>query len=284
MNNVMACVDAQGNPSAVCDGAIWAAKALGASLTFLHVLDRHPEKAPQSDFSGQIGFGAQEGLLSELAELDARRSQLAQEQGRQILEGMRERATSSGLSDVQVRQRHGELVESVVELEAEVTLTVMGRHDHATVAGRHLDHHVERVIRSTAKPVLLIPGRTFEPPRSFALAFDGSDTARRMLSQVGQSVWLKALACTLVFVGSVDAAMQAELDAAAEQLRGQGFQVETAVLDGSVERVLPEHLSVQGLDMLVMGAYGHSRIRQLIVGSTTTALLRTSGVPVLVLR
>lgn len=284
MKNVMACVDAQGNPAAVCDGAIWAAKALGASLTFLHVLDRHPEKAPQSDFSGQIGLGAQEGLLSELAELDARCSQLAQEQGRQILEGMRQRATAGGVSEVQIRQRHGEVVESVVDLEAEVTLTVMGRHDHATVAGRHLDHHVERVIRSTAKPVLLIPGQTFETPRSFALAFDGSDTARRMLGQVGQSVWLKAMACTLVFVGTLDAALQAELDAAAVQLRTQGFTVDIAVLDGSVERVLPPHLSAQGLGMLVMGAYGHSRIRQLIVGSTTTALLRTSEVPVLVLR
>ncbi|WP_370870719.1 universal stress protein [Polaromonas sp.] len=35
---------------------------------------------------------------------------------------------------------------------------------------------------------------------------------------------------------------------------------------------------------LVMGAYGHSRIRQLIVGSTTTTLLRLSKVPVLILR
>lgn len=33
-----------------------------------------------------------------------------------------------------------------------------------------------------------------------------------------------------------------------------------------------------------MGAYGHSRIRHLIVGSTTTALLRLSAVPVLILR
>jgi nucleotide-binding universal stress UspA family protein len=34
----------------------------------------------------------------------------------------------------------------------------------------------------------------------------------------------------------------------------------------------------------VMGAYGHSRIRQFIVGSTTTTLLRSSDVPVLILR
>jgi len=284
MKSVMACVDAQGNPAAVCDGAIWAAKALGASLTFLHVLDRHPEKATQSNFSGQIGLGAQEGLLAELAELDARRSQLAQEQGRQILEGMRQRAMAGGLSNVQIRQRHGELVESIIDLEAEVTLTVMGRHDHATVAGRHLDHHVERVIRSTSKPVLLIPGQTFEQPRSCALAFDGSDTARSMLNQVGQNTWLRDLGCTLLFAGPANAAMQSELDSAAEQLRTQGFTVEISVLDGDAEHALPQHLSAQGLGMLVMGAYGHSRIRQLIVGSTTTALLRTSGVPVLVLR
>ena len=43
-------------------------------------------------------------------------------------------------------------------------------------------------------------------------------------------------------------------------------------------------LKTQGAALLVMGAYGHSRIRHLIVGSTTTTLLRLSEVPVLVLR
>ena len=37
-------------------------------------------------------------------------------------------------------------------------------------------------------------------------------------------------------------------------------------------------------DLLVMGAYGHSRIRELIVGSTTTAMIRTGKVPVLLFR
>lgn len=38
------------------------------------------------------------------------------------------------------------------------------------------------------------------------------------------------------------------------------------------------------VDLLVMGAYGHSRIRNLIVGSTTTAMLRSCQIPVLLLR
>jgi nucleotide-binding universal stress UspA family protein len=37
-------------------------------------------------------------------------------------------------------------------------------------------------------------------------------------------------------------------------------------------------------DLLVMGAYGHSRIRELIIGTTTTALLRDTPVPLLVVR
>ncbi len=40
----------------------------------------------------------------------------------------------------------------------------------------------------------------------------------------------------------------------------------------------------ENIHLLVMGAYGHSRIRQLMVGSTTTAMVRTSHVPVLMFR
>ena len=48
--------------------------------------------------------------------------------------------------------------------------------------------------------------------------------------------------------------------------------------------MLPSLARARGAGLLVMGAYGHSRIRQLVVGSTTTTLLRLSEVPVLVLR
>jgi len=37
-------------------------------------------------------------------------------------------------------------------------------------------------------------------------------------------------------------------------------------------------------DLVVMGAYGHSRIRSLIIGSTTTATVRSCKVPLLLMR
>ncbi|WP_300600988.1 universal stress protein, partial [uncultured Nocardioides sp.] len=67
-------------------------------------------------------------------------------------------------------------------------------------------------------------------------------------------------------------------------LTGGGFAVDTAVVPGEPERALARYVGMQNADLLVMGAYGHSRIRHLIVGSTTTTMLRTSAVPVLILR
>ena len=78
--------------------------------------------------------------------------------------------------------------------------------------------------------------------------------------------------------------VQQTLQEAQSVLHSAGFTVETRLLAGDPEQALPDLLQTQGDALLVMGAYGHSRIRQLIVGSTTTALLRLSPVPVLVLR
>ena len=58
----------------------------------------------------------------------------------------------------------------------------------------------------------------------------------------------------------------------------------TEVIDGHPDEALAAYVDRQRIDLLVMGAYGHSRIRQLIVGSTTTAVMRNCQVPVLLLR
>ena len=40
----------------------------------------------------------------------------------------------------------------------------------------------------------------------------------------------------------------------------------------------------QRIDLLAMGAYGHSRVRQFIVGSTTSSMVRTCLIPVMLFR
>jgi nucleotide-binding universal stress UspA family protein len=48
--------------------------------------------------------------------------------------------------------------------------------------------------------------------------------------------------------------------------------------------VIAEQVAARSIDLLVMGAYGHSRIRNLIVGSTTTQVVRNCQIAVLLLR
>jgi nucleotide-binding universal stress UspA family protein len=285
MNKVYACIDGQSNTLAVIDWAIWSAQRLDVPLEFLHVLERHPERAAVSDYSGAIGLDAQDSLLQELSEIDARRGKLAQEAGRHLLVAARERATAASLTRLDGRLRHGELVETVLEMEPDARLFVLGEHHHGAGTARiHLDHHVERVIRSVKRPVLVATGDQFSAPQRFVMAFDGSATARKTVETVARSPMLAGLPVLVAMAGVETTLARRQLDEARQSLAAAGFDAETALLPGEPEDVLPALVKAQGAALLVMGAYGHSRIRQLIVGSTTTTLLRLSDVPVLILR
>lgn len=285
MNKVYACIDGLANTTAAIDWAAWSALRLDVPLELLHVLERKPERPQVTDYSGAIGMDAQESLLDELSEIDEQRGKLAQEAGRRLLAAARERALAAGVSRLDGRLRHGELLDTVLEMEPDARLFVLGEHYQASEASKiHLDHHVERVIRSVKRPVLVATGEQFEAPRRVVMAFDGSPTARKTVETVARSPLLAGLPVLVAMAGADTAPARQQLKEARQLLTEAGFDAEVELIPGEPEEVLPALVKAQGAALLVMGAYGHSRIRQLIVGSTTTTLLRLSKVPVLILR
>ena len=285
MNTIYACIDGQACTTAVIDWGIWAAGRLPAPLALLHVLERAPELPNVGDYAGTIGLGAQEVLLQQLSALDEQRDKLARQAGRDMLEAASQRIQSAGLAAPTTDMRHGELVDSLLEIEPELRLCVLGANHRASGARKlHLDHRMERVIRALQRPVLVATQEKFVAPERFVVAYDASPTARKLLDTVAASPLLRGLPALIAMVAADTAQAHEQLAAAAELLRMAGFAVQTQLLPGEPEQALPALLASQGATMLVMGAYGHSRIRQLIVGSTTTTLLRLSDVPVLILR
>ncbi|MFP5375128.1 MAG: universal stress protein [Gammaproteobacteria bacterium] len=281
---VLAAVDASVYAESVARHAAWAATRLQSPLQFLHVLDRHPETAPVADLSGNLALGARETLLLELAEVDAQRSRLAQERGRALLDEVRRLAGEQGATDASGLLRHGGLVDTLVELEPEVRLFVLGkRGEHADFARGHLGGDLERVVRAVHRP-LLVASRAFRPIARIAIAFDGSATTRKGVAMVAASPLFRGLPCDVVMAGRDDGAAREQLAWAQDTLADAGFTVETVLAAGDAEKVISAHVAEAGIDLLVMGAYGHSRIRTLIVGSTTTAMLRSCRIPVLLLR
>jgi len=283
MKKVLACIDGSTYSPAVCDAATWAAARMTAPLQFLHVLAKEQGTAPV-DMSGNIGLGAQESLLEELAALDEKRGKLARERGRQLLAAARFRARAAGVAESDSLQRHGGLVETLTEQEDHIRLLVIGkRGEAAQVASEHLGSHLERVIRALHRPTLVTTA-SFRPPQKIMLAFDGSPTARKGLEMVAASPLFQGLPCHLVLVGADTIEAQADLARARQILEMARFDVEATILSGEVEAVLVHYQQRHDIDLMIMGAYGHSRIRHLLIGSTTTAMLRKSTIPLLLLR
>ncbi|MCR8341447.1 universal stress protein, partial [Pseudomonas aeruginosa] len=182
------------------------------------------------------------------------------------------------------KQRHGDLLENLQELESETRLLVIGRQGESSGGlSQHVGSQLESVIRIMHRPILVTPAN-FQKPESAMLAFDGSATTRKGVEMLAASPLLKGLPIHLVMVGPVNDESSAQLDWAQKVLLNVGFTVRAETLNGEIEPTLHAYQKEHGIDLLVMGAYGHSRIRQFLVGSTTTSMLRTTTGPLLLLR
>jgi len=132
--------------------------------------------------------------------------------------------------------------------------------------------------------VLVVPVDTFTAPDQIVVAYDGSPTAQRVVERLAASPILTGLPVTLLMVAHDTPDNRATLLTARQKLEAEGRHVETLLSPGTPETEILNLLGQRPRSLLAMGAYGHSRIREFIVGSTTTTLLRLSPVPVMVLR
>ncbi|TPG94695.1 universal stress protein [Pseudomonas caspiana] len=283
MTHVMAYIDNSQSSLAVCDYAAWASQQLNAPLTLLHVLDE--EKYPTAvNLSGNIGLGSREHLLEELATLDAQRARIALKQGQHMLEKARERTVISGAAFPELKQRHGHLVESLSELQDDIRILVIGRLGEDSTRRMHtIGSQIEAVVRTIHQPIL-ITANSYKKPETVMLAFDSSPTAYKTVQMLAASQLCEGLPIHLVMVGADSKDNREALEKAVGMLLSAGFVVQAHIRQGEVEAALHVYQAEHGIDLLVMGAYGHSRIRQFLVGSTTTTMLRTATMPVLLLR
>lgn len=282
--HVFAAIDGSQFSEGVCDYAAWASLALSAPLSFVHVVDNHSQVPDEQNLSGNLRFGARERLMKELSELDEKRAKINREQGKLMLEAAKARAVENGINDAITRQLNGTLVETLVALEKGMRLLVMGkRGETAHQASGHLGSNLERVVREMHSPILMVP-KTFKQPEKVLIAFDGSNTARKGVEMLARSPLFTGTECHVLIVGADTVEQRLQLGWALSTLREAGHKVEGAIRAGDVDDTLQAYEKEHDIDLLVMGAYGHSRIRHLLVGSTTTAMLRSSRIPVLILR
>jgi len=284
MTRILACVDGSSYSASVCDHAAWAAGPLDASVSILRVIDAHETHVIASDLSGSLGPSDSEHLLEEYTALDAQRGRLAQQQGQLILDQASARVRAAGVVDVVARQRQGALVDTIIDMEPAANLIVIGKRGASDQAAtQHIGSNLERVVRAVHTPIL-VTSRDFQPIRRFLIAYDGGHSMRKAIVRLAHTALLVGVECRVLMVADDEAAAHRELAEATGPLIKAGFDVGVSVKRGDAEDMIVAEVEREGIDLLVMSAYGHSRIRALMIGSTTTTMLRRSTVPVLLFR
>ena len=282
MKSIIACIDGSVVGDAVCDAAAWVSHKLQKPLLLLHSIEKQPQHGAD-DLSGSIGLGAQSELLEKMAQLDQERGKLALQLGKSLLQSAQERSLRSHDILVETRLRHGDFVDSLVELEADARLMVVGKTgldhgDNITAIGSHIETLIRQVHTS-----VLIACAPFAPPSNFMLAYDGHDTADRSLERIIAGGLLNDLPCHLVMVKSGQAT-QEKFEQAVNRLQGEGFNVTAALLDGPVFDSLQSYKAQHDIELMVMGAFSHSKVRHLFLGSNTLRMIARADTPLIVLR
>lgn len=284
MTKLLVLIDGSVYTQSVCDHAAWVAERTGATIDLLHVLGRRAISSVPADLSGNLDADARDTLLEELVSMDEQQAKLAQKRGRLILEQAKARLAEAGIDGVTTKLRNGDLLETVQEFEPGADLIMIGkRGEAADFASLHLGSNLERVVRTSHKPVL-VASRAFKPIESFLIAYDGGPSAGKAVDHIAGGHLFPGIPCRLLMTGTPNDAMRAKLDAAAEKLRAAGYDVTADVVPGQPDTAIAETVEKEGIGLLVMGAYGHSRIRTLIIGSTTTEMVRSCRIPIMLFR
>lgn len=283
MQKILACIDESTWSTSVQDAAIWAARQTNSPLTFLHSIEK--KHLPDSnDLSGAIGLGARTKLLTEIATLDQLRAKVALQLGKELLATAELKAQEAGCTQVETIQRHGEFIENLLRLESTARLVIIG-HSGAQSGKKMsvLGTQVESLLRQVNTPVLITP-HDFTAPKSFMLAYDGRETTDRAIEDILTSDLLRGLHCHLVTIKNKHDNQEEKFAQAAGRLTEGGFAVTATYLEGDIFKQLTNYQQENTVDMLVMGAFSGSRIRQFFIGSNTLKMLEISDIPILVVK
>ena len=278
MNRVIACIDSSPCINAVADAAAWVAQQTQRELVLLQVLDYYPASYHLGEISGVIGFESNAMLLKELAELEQKQSELALDYSNNLLGHISELIQEKyGIKATQIQEK-GDFLEQSFHVLNEQDIVLIGRvGERSAEKQKSIGSNVENFIRG-AKCTVMTVGETFKPPTRFIFAYEDSPTCKDMMKRVAKSDLLKQLQCHLLYVGDHPEV----LEIPTEFLHNAGLNVVVEYRYGDVAENILDYQNEHQIQLIVLGAYSRSKVRQFFLGSITTNIFIFSPVPLLV--
>ena len=176
--------------------------------------------------------------------------------------------------------RDGESADKLVEAAVTADLVAMprGEYDRGAVGSE-----TASIIRSVPHP-FLIASEAIDTIARIAVAYDGSPGSVRALAaaaDIAKNFRPGPPEIVLVEVLPTNDESGSHLGAAEEYLSLYELPHRSCTLMGSAADAIAALARDEEVDLLCMGAYGHSTLRELVLGSTTHAVIRQRRKPML---
>lgn len=279
IKNILIPIDGSANSGIALDYGIYIAPKLEANLAGLHVIDMYLLQGPMmTDISSTVGmppscdgfFEAVETTLKEKADL--------------VLKNFEDRCKTAGIA-CETKKNIGKISDTIIEEAENADLILMakkGEHFHSKEGGV-IGSVAEIVIRNSGKPVMVIP-ESFREIESMGLAYDGSAPAKKAL-ELSLNISEKAKWPITVLIIGADAQKATDLSAQIEDMAQKGLaDCEVIIFTGRESDEILKFIREGSVELMVMGAYGHNRLREWLLGSTTSHIIQKSPIPVLLIR
>lgn len=281
IKQILVPTDGSENSLTAADYAVSLARLFKASIRGLFVKDVKVLTGPLihdigTSIGGMVPYGTFNQIIREMMESQA-------DATLNLVEGK----CSQGGIPYSREIREGVVSHEIVKSADDCDLISMGKMGmHAEWHDVFLGTNVEFVVRQTHKPVLITPSE-FKPFTKMLIAYDGSTFADKALQNGAEIARAMKLPLTVVCVaGKKDEASELLLKARTF-LESYQLIVNTVAKEGNdhakgiLELCNDED---EKFDLLVMGAYGYSKLREMILGSTTVRVMRSTHCPILLTR
>ena len=266
--------DGSPNSMVAAEYACWLANRFDAGLQGLHVIDIRALEGPfVHDISGSLGFSPFQNWVTEYRRVLEQRAET-------ILEQLEAHCVSQG-RQIQVHAATGIIASIISEEARKVDLVVIAQHgEHQQWSAGLLGSTAESVVRKSPRPVLLCPA-AFQQVRQLQVAYDGSVPASHALQAACVISDTVDVSLEAVIVTDDDDGYARLAEEIAAYVAPYELKIAVTRLRGDAGPALLEHTEQADGALLVMGAFGHTRLRDLLVGGTTAYIMRRASSPLL---
>jgi len=253
------------------------ARRFKATLHGLHVVDIVSiEGSFFHDISGSLG-------LEPYLDFSSKMREVLTERGRAVLDEFQAAAQREGLAAETILDI-GIVPNQLCERAKMADLVMMGHHGvNERFSSGLLGSTAESVVRKCPRPVIISP-RQFREVRQLALAYDGSERAARAMRAAAEFSVELDTPLAVATVARDPKLGERVLGEARTYLEGYPAKTSFELLSGHAHEEIVAFLKRIEADLLFIGAYGHRRIIEMVLGSNTEYVLRNSPCPVFLSR